>query len=252
MTQRTGEKLKRSLGLARSLIIYRRPGRQKSLRALYRPLVKEGDLVFDLGAHLGDRTVAFVALGARVVAVEPNPDMMRWLRRLVFSREQIVFLAEAVGSRPGQAEMGLSYGTPTVSSLSSDWRTTLKNHAPGFRNVQWEQRITVPVTTLDEMVARFGVPDFCKIDVEGFEADVLAGLTCPIAALSFEFVSGALAQALRCLAELERLGKYEFNAIAGERRRLLWSSWQSPEQIRRWLAEGAGGIASGDIYARLI
>lgn len=250
MTQNTLEQLRRVLGLARSLIIYRRPGRQKSLRALYRQFVSSGDLVFDLGAHVGDRTVAFAALGATVVAVEPNPDMMRWLGRLVRPKERVVFLSEAVGRRPGKAELALSYRTPTVSSLASGWRQTLQRQASGFRDIRWEQTITVSVTTLDEMIGRYGVPNFCKIDVEGFEVEVLAGLTEPIPALSFEFVSGTLDQVALCLDELERLGDYEFNAIAGEERRFLWSNWQSADYVRRWLADGSAGIASGDIYAR--
>lgn len=244
--------LKRILGLARSLVIYRRPGRQRSLRALYRPFVNHGDLVFDLGAHVGDRTVAFAALGATVIAVEPNPYLMRWLRRLVTHKNRIVFLAEAVGSQPGKAELALSHRTPTVSSLAADWRQTLQARADGFRAVRWEETITVPVTTLDEMIDQYGIPVFCKIDVEGFEVEVLAGLTRPIPALSFEFVSGTLDQAVLCLEELKRLGHYEFNAIAGERRNFMWPDWQSTDQVRRWLASGPDAIASGDIYARLI
>jgi len=252
MTQRIVEQLKRILGLARSLVIYQRPGRQKPLQALYSQFVNSGDLVFDLGAHLGDRTVAFAALGTTVVAVEPNPDMMRWLHRLVSHKERVVFLAKAVGSQPGTAEMALSYRNPTVSSLAAGWRETLKARAPGFQKIQWERTITVVVITLDEMIARYGVPDFCKIDVEGFEPEVLAGLTCPIPALSFEFVSGALDQAILCITELEQLGEYEFNAIEGEQRSFLWPAWQSADQIRRWLESGASSIASGDLYARLV
>lgn len=252
MTQRIVEQLKRIQGLARSLVIYQRPGRQKPLQALYSQFVHNGDLVFDLGAHLGDRTMAFVGLGATVVAVEPNPGMMLWLRRLVTRKERVVFLTEAVGSQPGAAEMALSYRTPSVSSLAAGWRETLKTRAPGFRKIQWERAITVEVITLDEMIARYGVPDFCKIDVEGFEPEVLAGLTCPVPALSFEFVSGALDQAILCLKELERLGEYQFNAIEGEQRSFLWPAWQSADQIRRWLASGATDIASGDLYARLV
>lgn len=246
------KQLEQTLGLARSLFIYRRPGRQRALRTLYQPFVKSGDLVFDLGAHVGDRTAAFAALGARVVAVEPNPHLMRWLRRLTGPKDRIVYLAEAVGRRPGKAELALSYRTPTVSSLAADWRQALQTGASGFRHVRWEHSITVPVTTLDEMIARHGLPDFSKIDVEGFEAEVLAGLTRPIPALSFEFVSGTLDQADLCLSELQRLGEYEFNAIAGEKRRFIWPDWQSAGQVSRWLADGADAIASGDIYARLI
>ncbi len=246
----TGQ-VQRTLGLARSLITYRRPGRQKPLRELYGQFVGAGDLVFDIGAHLGDRTVAFTALGATVISVEPNPHIMRWLRRLTVHHERIVFLETAIGRQPGTAELALSYRTPTVSSLATDWRQALQGHAPGFRHVRWERCITVPVTTLDQLISQYGTPAFCKIDVEGSEAEVLAGLGCAVPALSFEFVSGALDQAVSCLAELERLGEYEFNAIAGEQRTFLWREWQTCDFIRRWIDDGAAGIASGDVYARL-
>jgi FkbM family methyltransferase len=244
--------LKRGLGLLQSFVIYRRPGRQKALRRLYREFIRPGDLVFDIGAHLGDRSSAFAALGASVVALEPQPLLLRWLQRLTRHQPGIVCLPMAVGRAPGSAELALSLRNPTVASLDSRWREQLRTTTTGFRHVRWEDSVTVTVTTMDELITQYGKPGFCKIDVEGFEVEVLAGLSQPLPALSFEFVNGTLGQAVACLEELQRLGSYEFNVIAGEQRRFIWSSWQDPESLRQWLGAGADSIASGDIYARLL
>lgn len=246
------DQLNRSLGLLQSLVIYRRPGRQRSLRRLYSEFIRPGDLVFDIGAHLGDRSSALAALGVRVVALEPQPQLQRWLRWLTRHQPGIVCLPLAVGRAPGNAELALSLRNPTVASLDSRWREHLRTTTTGFRHVRWEDSVTVTVTTLDELIRQYGQPSFCKIDVEGFEVEVLAGLSQPLPALSFEFVNGALDQAVLCLGELERLGRHEFNVIAGEQRRFIWTSWQAPGSLRQWLDAGADGIASGDIYARLI
>ncbi len=239
-------------GLLRSLIVYWRPGRQKALRRLYRPLVAAGDLVFDVGAHLGDRSVAFAALGARVVALEPQPQVVPWLRRLVGRNDRIIVRAEAVGRVMGTGWLAVSRRTPTVSTLAEAWRKKLSEINPGFRKVRWDDAVEVPVTTLDALIAIYGVPSFCKIDVEGYEADVLAGLTHPIPGVSVEFVSGGLEVAAACIGRLDELGAYEFNAIAGEGRKFVFEAWIRRKGIASWLDEGAGGVSSGDIYARLV
>jgi FkbM family methyltransferase len=239
------------IGLVRSFIVYWRPGRQRGLRRLYAPFVEEGDLVFDVGAHLGDRSVAFAALGARVVALEPQPLIARWLRRIVRGHERIVVRPEAVGARRGTHRLSISRRTPTVSTMSAGWRDAAPEANPGFRSVRWERSIEVPVVTLDDLIAEYGTPRFCKIDVEGWEAEALAGLTRPLRALSVEFVSGQLEVAAACVRRLRELGPYEFNAVLGERRDLAPESWRSPEAMLAWLDAGAGGASSGDIYARL-
>jgi FkbM family methyltransferase len=243
--------LDRVLGLVRSLWIYRRPGRLRGLMALYRPFIQPGDLVFDIGAHLGDRTRAFRRLGARVVALEPQPDLMHWLHRFHGRDTDVVLEPRAAGARAGRGRLALAARHPAVASLSKSWRDEVRVGAAGFEHVRWTDEIPVDVTTLDALIEAYGRPSFCKIDVEGHEAAVLAGLSSPIAAVSVEFVGGALDRTVDCVDRLETLAGYRYNAVAGEGRRFLWSRWQPADQARRWLDAGADGLASGDLYAVL-
>lgn len=241
-----------SMGLLRSLWIYRRPGRQRELRRLYRPFVKSGGLVFDIGAHLGDRTTAFSALGARVVALEPQPALFAWLERFCADRPGVTLLMQAAGAQVGEAELAVARSNPSVATLSKDWRDEVSRQGQGFEKVDWDHRVSVPVTTLDELIRTYGVPDFCKIDVEGFEAEVLAGLSQPLASVSVEFVHASLARTRACIDRLEALAEYRYNVVPGERRDMLWSSWYDADETRAWLDAGADQIPSGDIYARRV
>ncbi len=237
-------------GLVRSLVIYWRPGRQGALRRWYAQFVEPGDLVFDVGAHLGDRTAAFSALGARVVALEPNPTLLPWLRRLVGRRPGVVIVPRAAGPSAGSASLAVSPANPTVSTLDRGWAEQIPQANPGFRGVRWDQEVEVPVTTLDDLIREHGEPRFCKVDVEGFEAQVLAGLTRPLEALSVEFVAGSLEVAVACVQHLETLGSYQLNAVAGEGRRFIFREWQSASEVVHWLQGGADANSSGDLYAR--
>jgi FkbM family methyltransferase len=218
---------------------------------MYAPFVGPGDLVFDVGAHVGDRTAAFAALGARVIALEPQPRIRRALERIVGWNRRVTIRGEAVGPAPGTAKLAISQDNPTVSTLAEEWREAVPAANPTFKDVRWDQTLEVPVTTLDALIAEYGVPRFCKIDVEGFEAEVLAGLSQPIAGVSFEFVAGTVGVGVACVRRLEALGGYEYNAVLGEKRTMRFERWQSGDEIAGWLNGGAGGASSGDVYARL-
>jgi FkbM family methyltransferase len=247
---RAGE-LARAWGLARSLLIYHgRPWRRRALRRLYQEFLRPGDLAFDVGAHVGDRTRCFARLGARVIAIEPQPDLAAWLHRQFAGEPKVAVIESALGAAPGRATLLMSRRTPTVTTLSAAWVERVQG-TRGFERVAWQDRREVPVTTLDDLIARHGRPRFCKIDVEGFEAEVLRGLSQPLPALSLEYVPAAVGVALAAIGRLDELGRYRFNVAPGERMRWLWPGWRGPREVEDWLALRRPGELSGDVYARL-
>jgi len=238
-------------GVVRSLrIYYGDRQRRAAMERLYRRLVHAGDLVFDIGAHVGDRTAAFRRLGARVVAVEPQPALVETLQ-LLFGGDQAVAIEPlAVGRNAGVIELKLNIDNPTVSSASQAFVSAAVG-AGGWEGQAWTKAIRVPVTTIDALVARHGRPDFIKIDVEGFEAEALAGLTQPSPALSFEFTTIARDVAAACVERCAALGYTRFNAILGERHALLHADWLDAEAIAAWLDALPHAANSGDVYALL-
>lgn len=241
----------RAWGITRSLAMYHAiPGRHARMAGFYRQFLGRGDLGFDIGAHVGSRVRAWRRIGARVLAVEPQPDCLRVLR-LVYGRNPAVrIVPAAVGARPGRARLAVSSATPTVSSMAPGWIDDVtRDHR--FAGVRWDRSIEVPVVTLDQLIAAHGEPAFLKVDVEGFEAQVLSGLSRPVRALSFEYLPPAHDDALAVLALVAGLGDYRYN--------------YSPIETMRWAAPGwldAAGLIglleryrplgrSGDVYARL-
>jgi FkbM family methyltransferase len=239
--------LRRSLGLARSLVLYRaRPWRQAGLVRFYRAIVAPGDLAIDVGAHAGNRTLALRAAGARVVALEPQAAFHGFLARTLPG--DVTLLKMAAGAAPGTASLAVSRLHPTVSSLAPDFPAAV-GQAEGFGHVRWDDREQVEVTTLDALIAAHGMPRFVKIDVEGFEAEVLAGLSRPVPWVAFEYLPAALDVAEASLARLAALGPYRFNRVEGERHRFAEGDWCDGPALLDALRRAGGG--SGDVYARL-
>jgi FkbM family methyltransferase len=239
-------------GVARSLwMYYGNPGHVRRMARLYSRFIRPGDLAFDIGAHVGSRTRAWSRLGARVVAVEPVPQAVRMLRLLFGRSANVTIVPAAVGARIGRLPMLVSEREPTVSTLSSDWADRMLRERHAFARTRWERSIQVPVTTLDQLISDHGEPVFCKVDTEGYDLQVLQGLSRPLAALSFEYVPPALDLAIACLERLNQLGEYEFNWSSGESMRLEWRGWVSGEQLAGYLQYVPHQGDPGDVYARL-
>lgn len=220
------------------------------MKRLYAQLVVPNDLVFDIGAHAGNRTRAFAALGCRVVALEPQPDFA-WLLRCLFARTPRVTVVEtAVGREAGTTTLAISQRNPTVTTISATWREA-RAVDPTFTGIHWNRSLRVTVTTIDDLIRRFGTPTFVKIDVEGAELEVLAGLPRAVTVVSFEYLPQALDLVEACVARLTALGPYQFNWSPGEMFALAGPAWMTGPELLAALRAPNAWRTSGDVYARL-
>lgn len=242
--------LRAALGLGRSLAIYYgRPWRQVRLARFYAQFLGPGDLAFDVGAHVGNRSRAMRAAGARVVAFEPQSPFTGFLRHTL-PRDITLIEAAAGPVAAATAELAVSLLHPTVSSLRADFPGRA-GASEGFEQVRWDARQRVRVTTLDAEIARHGLPRLIKVDVEGFEAEVLAGLSQPVETIAFEFLPALPEAARAALARIATLGPYRCNVVRGEAQGFLWPDWRTPEAVADFLHAQPPGAGSGDIYAWL-
>jgi FkbM family methyltransferase len=223
---------------------------------LYSDFVRRGDLVFDIGSHVGDRIGSFRRLGCRVVAVEPQPRLVRILRCFYGRDPDVAIEPMAIAAAPGNIELFVNLDNASLTTASSCFvvaasASASASAAPGWRGERWSGRLVTPAITLDQLIERHGEPIFAKIDVEGFEAEALTGLSRPLEAFSFEFTTILRRVAIDCVTRCRALGAYRYNAALGETQRLAFTQWVDAEAIERWLEALPDSANSGDIYARL-
>ena len=198
-----------------------KPSRARDIRRamrLYAPFVGAGDLCFDIGANLGNRVQSLLKLGGTVIAVEPHPRCVEELHARFVHNHSFRCVSKAVGREAGRATFHLAPSTQQ-SSLRQDWVD------------RWISSVNVEVTTLDLLIEEFGVPKFCKIDVEGYEREVLGGLSRPIDVISFEYHAqdGDIERAVACLGHLRELGRFRVNVAPMETCELLSEKWWDDE-----------------------
>lgn len=214
----------------------------------YSTFVKAGDLCFDVGANMGNRVRPLLLLGARVVAVEPQEVCHTYLRK-EFGKK-ITLVTKGLGETETIKKFYLTKGT-VLSSFSEEWINSVKTTR--FANDQWDSSVEVEMTTADKLIENYGVPAFIKIDVEGYELEVLKGLTQPVGMISFEYTVPEQAEKpVLCIEQVNRYNKdIECNYSIGETMKFELDHWLSAADMKNYVkTQEFIDTGFGDIYIR--
>lgn len=217
-------------------------------------LISSGDLVFDIGAHIGDKTQLYLQQGAHVVCIEPQPACCEKLKKRFRNNSHVIIEQVGLAEKPGILKLLICSSSPAISSFSMEWKENSRHSERGY---EWDSSILVPVVTFDSCIQKYGIPQFCKIDVENFEYEVLKGLSQPIPSLSIEFHVETFHNTIKCLDYLEQLGYTKFNFAAGEVPIFILSEWISKADLIKQLMNYSikyylkeNDPLWGDIYAK--
>lgn len=207
-------------------------------------MITPDSLVFDIGAHKGEQVERYLQAGARVIAVEPQISLAEALICRYPDNQNLIVVGKACGAQTGVVDL---------YSTAVSWLATCcprKWDKGRFHGYFWNNKTAVKMTTLDALIDEFGMPDFIKIDVEGYEYEVLRGLTKPVKALCYEFTIEFIDDAEKCAGALLQLGDYDFAAAIGNNTEP--GKYQPMEDLFAELkARKAETMLWGDIYARL-
>jgi FkbM family methyltransferase len=220
----------------------------KIRQEFYSQFISCNDLVFDVGANIGNRVKPMLNIGARVVAIEPQLNCSRILKRRFGNKIEIVKMG--LGENEAVKDFYIA-NTNTISSFSIDWIESVKQER--FKGFKWSTPIKMQLTTLDKLIEKYGKPKFIKIDVEGYEFEVIKGLNQPVDIISFEYtVPEQIQKAIDCVIQIE---KYNPNALCnfskGESMEFYLNDWQSISEFKKYLlTKEFVSTYFGDIYVK--
>lgn len=212
----------------------------------YSSFISSGDLCFDIGANIGRKIDIFLKLTSKIVAVEPQEECFKYLKKRYSHRKGIVLIRKALNYKQGYEHMHICEAN-ALSSLSHDW-VEVFNQTHRYRDFKWVKKIIVETITLDQLIQVYGVPKYCKIDTEGFEYNVIKGLTHPVPYLSFE-IFPENKDIVSCISYLDELSPALFNYLAEGDYQFQFEKWIPSNEIIDFVKTSQNKLF-GEIFCR--
>ncbi len=220
-------------------------------RRFHEQFFGKNDLCFDVGANIGHKVEMFLEIGAKVVAIEPQTACVNQLKQKFANNPNVQIIPKGLSDKAGKTQIAIC---ETDNRLSSFQDSYTKDSIFAKQGITWNEFEEVELTTLDALIAQYGMPKYCKIDVEGYEYNVLSGLSKPIPVVSFEFSGELLEDVKKCGNKLLEIGNYEFNVSYGEAVALASTKWFSLQEVITLLEKAQANSSYhvwGDIFVRL-
>ena len=216
--------------------------RQKGIK-FYSSLLSKNDLCFDIGANIGKKSRLMLAVGAKVIAFEPQSSCLINLKEI--KHLNFKYLPFAVGATNEERKLNLSNHSE-VASLSDKFISSFTT-----KNCYWNDEEIVQVKSLDYLINEYGLPNFCKIDVEGFEFEILSTLTYQIPLIEFEFTGQFIDETIEILTIFSKYN-YQYNYILNENLKFKLSNWVSKEEIKIIINSLSKEKLHGNLFCKII
>lgn len=190
------------------------------------------DLVFDIGANVGNTVDIFIKYAKKVVAFEPNPELWNQLR-YKFNKKNVTVDPRAISNRCGIQNFYIS-DFHTLSTFSEDW---IQNSRFSYTS-SWNLQLEVETTTLEKIIDEYGIPDYIKIDIEGYEFEVLTSFNRLLekTIIAFEWSEEELYKLDLILKHLYNLGYQNFYLASDDNvlidHQISWIPYQELDVIK--------------------
>jgi FkbM family methyltransferase len=220
----------------------------KRRKQFYESFIRKNDLCFDVGANMGNRVEPLLELGAKIVAVEPQEHCYTYLKKKFGNKIRIV--TKGLGENEEVKKLFIA-DQHQISSFSTEWIESVKTSR--FKDYNWNKNIDIEMTTVDKLIEIYGLPEFIKIDVEGYEHEVLKGLTKPVGMISFEYtVPEQTDKVIKCIEQIESIApNIECNYSIGESMVFALSEWCLPGKMKEFIHTHDFIVSGfGDVYIK--
>jgi FkbM family methyltransferase len=212
-------------------------------------IIKKNDLIFDVGCNMGNKSQEFLKFDTKIVGFEPQPKCVNMLNNIFANNSSIII--EPIGLDFFKGKSFIYEATHhTISSMSLDFINKVKEER--FTDCNWGKKIEIQVDTLDNMILKYGTPNYIKIDVEGYELNVLKGLSSSIENISIEFTPELCQNSIDCINYIETInGNCKYNYGYCNNNYFKYENWVNKEEIISYLKSVKDyKFEFGDIYIK--